>query len=221
MGEFAFGENFQCLEKSESHLFVNALFQGIDFGSALGHLERYKVWTVMRNVLPKSAFKMMEDLDNMVITLVKKRQSRGYTPGKTDMFNNLLQNKGDDAFTQKEFEGNALTLLFAGADTTATIMIFGSYLLCKHPEVMKRVQDEVRSSFRNSSEIDCTNVNELKYMIAVLSEIMRLCPPGPNGLSRIIVNEAGQAVAGHHVPYNVSDHAVRILRTVLLLIVAD
>jgi hypothetical protein len=43
MGEFAFGEKFQCLEKSESNIFVRALFDGIIFGSALGALERYKV----------------------------------------------------------------------------------------------------------------------------------------------------------------------------------
>ena len=97
-------------------------------------------------------------------------------------------------------------LLFAGADTTATVMIFGSYLLCKNTEVAKRARDEVRNSFRDSSEINATNVSELKYMLAILSEIMRLYPPGPSGLARHIANKAGQMVAGHHVPYNVSSH---------------
>ena len=176
MGEFAFGEKFQCLEKSESNIFVNALFDGVIFGSALGALERYKVWTVLRSILPKSAFKLMDELNEMVTTLSKKRRARGHVPGETDMANFLLQNKGEDQLTQKEYEGNALTLLFAGADTTATVMIFGSWLLCKNPVVMKRVQEEVRSSFRSSEEINATNVNELKYMVAVLTEIMRLYP---------------------------------------------
>jgi cytochrome P450 len=176
MGEFAFGEKFQCLEKSESHLFVRVLFDGVDFGAIMGALERYKVWTILRTILPKSAFKILDELNNMVATLSKKRQARGHIPGETDMFNLLLQNKGEDTLTQKEFEGNALTLLFAGADTTATVMIFGSYLLCKNPAVMKRAQEEIRSSFRSSEEINSTNVNGLKYMIAVLTEIMRLYP---------------------------------------------
>lgn len=204
MGEFAFGESFQCLEKSESHFFVRILFDGVDFSSAMGQLERYKVWTILRKFLPKSAFKIVDELDNMVATLSKKRQAQGHIPGNKDMFNYLLQNKGEDAFTQEEFEGNALTLLFAGADTTATVMIFGSYLLCENPAVMKRAQEEIRSSFRSSGEINATNVNELKYMIAMLSEIMRLYPPGPTGLSRVIGSEAGQVVAGHHVPHDVS-----------------
>lgn len=204
MGEFAFGESFGCLEKSESHFFVRILFDGVDFSSAMGQLERYKVWTILRSLLPKSAFKIVDELDNMVATLTKKRQAQGHIPESKDMFNYLLQNKGEDELTQKEFEGNALTLLFAGADTTATVMIFGSYLLCKHPAVMKRAQEDIRSRFRSSGEINSTNVNDLKYMIAMLSEIMRLYPPGPTGLSRVIASEAGQLIAGHHVPHNVS-----------------
>jgi cytochrome P450 len=206
MGEFAFGESFHCLEKAESHFFVRILFDGVDTSSAMGQLERYKVWTVMRALLPKSTFKIVDELNDMVATLSQKRQSRGYVPGDTDMFNYLLQNKGEDKFSQKEYEGNALTLLFAGADTTATVMIFGSYLLCKNPTAMKRVQEEVRGRFRESGGINATNTGELKYMAAVLSEIMRLYPPGPNGLARIISSETGQSVAGHHVPHGVSVH---------------
>jgi cytochrome P450 len=204
MGEFAFGESFGCLEKTESHFLVRVLFDGVDFASAMGQLERYKVWTILLKILPKSVFKIKDDLDHMVSALSKNRQARGHIPGGMDMFNLLLQNKGEDALTQEEYEGNTITLLFAGADTTATVMIFGSYLLCKNPAVMERAQDEVRSRFRDSSEINALNVNELKYMLAVLSEIMRLYPPGPSGLSRVIGNEAGQMVAGHHVPHRVS-----------------
>jgi cytochrome P450 len=155
-------------------------------------------------ILPKSAFKAVAELDNYVAELSKKRQARGHIKDGTDMFNYLLENKGDDVLSQKEYEGNALTLLFAGADTTATVMIFGSYLLCKNPDAAKRAREELRSAFRQSSDINATNVNELKYMIAVLSEIMRLYPPGPSGLARHITNKAGQMVAGQYVPYNVS-----------------
>ena len=155
-------------------------------------------------VLPKSAFAAIAELDNYVAELSKKRQARGHIKDGADIFNYLLENKDDDALTQKEYEGNALVLLFAGADTTATVMIFGSYLLCKNPDVAKRARDEVRNAFRHTGEINATNVNELRYMLAVLSEVMRLYPPGPTGLARQIVNKAGQMVAGQHVPYNVS-----------------
>ena len=41
---------------------------------------------------------------------------------------------------------------------------------------MKRVQEEVRGRFQSSGEINATNANDLKYMNAVLTEIMRLYP---------------------------------------------
>lgn len=204
MGEFAFGESFGCLEKSSSHLFVTVLFEGVDIGAVFGQLERYKIYTLLTKILPKSAFKMMDDLQEAVRTLSEKIQARGYVTGGTDMFNYLLQNKGEDAFTQKEYNSNALTLLFAGADTSATVMIFGSYLLSTNTEVAKKVKAEVRSAFQDNSEITATSVNDLKYMLAVLSEIMRLYPPGPTGLSRHIASKTGQLVAGYHVPYDVS-----------------
>jgi len=185
----------------------------------LGQLERYKIFTMLRMVLPKSAFKAVAELDNYVAELSRKRQARGHLKDGTDIFNYLLENKDDDKFSQKEYEGNALVLLFAGADTTATVMIFGSYLLCKNPEAAKRARDEVRNNFRNTGDINATNVNELKYMIAVLSEAMRLYPPGPTGLARHIVNKAGQMVAGHHVPYDVS--ALLPLRADPRLVPAD
>jgi cytochrome P450 len=45
-----------------------------------------------------------------------------------------------------------------------------------NPAVMERVQGEVRGRFQSSGEINAVNVNELKYMHAVLTEIMRLYP---------------------------------------------
>lgn len=203
MGEFAFGESFKCLETTTSHLFVQILFDMIDLNSILGQLERYKLWTALQLVLPQSAFEKVREIDSLIAGLTNKRKDKGYIPGRADLFNYMLQNK-DDQLTQKELEINALTLCFAGADTTATVMIFGCYLLCQKPEAMKRAQEEVRSAFQKDSEINATNVNELKYVLAVLMEVMRMFPPGPSGLARHITDEAGQMVAGHYLPYNVS-----------------
>lgn len=202
MGEFAFGESFKCLETTTSHLFVQILFDMIDLNSILGQLEQYKVWTALRFVLPTSAFEKMHQIDALITALTKKRKEKGHIPGRADLFNYMLQNK-DDQLTQKELEVNALTLCFAGADTTATVMIFGCYLLCKNPPAMKRAQQEVHDALKSDSEINGTNVNGLKYMLALLTEVMRLFPPGPSGLARHITNEVGQTVAGHYVPHNV------------------
>lgn len=206
MGDFAFGESFKCLETTTSHLFVRVLFEGHDLGIILGQLERYKVWTLMQKVLPKSFFSTLQELDALLTALTRKRQEQGRIAGHADIYNYLLENKSADSLTFDQLKGNTWTLIFAGADTTATVLIFGSWALCKNPEVLRKVQAEVRGAFKDSSEINASSVNELKYMIAVLTEIIRMFPPGPSGLSRLISNANGQSVAGHHVPHGVCVH---------------
>lgn len=92
----------------------------------------------------------------------------------------------------------------AGADTTATTLSGTTYLLLQHPEVLKRVTQEVRSSFKSVEEIDISSVNKLTYMLAVLNEAMRLYPP-VTSLTARIVPRGGAHVLGEYLPEGVSN----------------
>jgi cytochrome P450 len=64
-------------------------------------------------------------------------------------------------------------------------LTWGSYLLAKHPEVQKRLRDEIRANLPSPSEtlnsnIDLASVLEsLPYLTAVCNEILRLFPTVP------------------------------------------
>jgi hypothetical protein len=73
----------------------------------------------------------------------------------------------------------------------------------QEPREIKKVQQEVRTSYKQDSEITQKSVNELSYMIAVLSESMHVYRPTSFGLPRLIANKDGQSVAGYWVPQNV------------------
>lgn len=92
----------------------------------------------------------------------------------------------------------------ASADTTATTLTGATYLLTQHPEVLKRVTQEVRSSFKSVEEIDISSVNKLTYMLAVLNEAMRLYPPIISMTARI-VPQGGAHVLGENLPEGVSN----------------
>ena len=66
--------------------------------------------------------------------------------------------------------GNASVLVIAGSETTATLLAGVTYLLLRHPEAMKKVVDEVRSSFKSEEDITLTSVGNLTYMLACLNE---------------------------------------------------
>lgn len=68
---------------------------------------------------------------------------------------------------------------------------------------MKKLNEEVRSTFANSSEITINSVSRLPYMLAVLNEALRLYPPVTSGLIRE-VPENGCRIASEHIPKGVS-----------------
>jgi cytochrome P450 len=106
------------------------------------------------------------------------------------------QNLSDD-----EILGNSAALLIAGSETTATLLAGLTYLLCKHPEAMSKLKQEVRSKFTSDSEITLASVLELKYLLACLDEALRLYPPVPIGPPRTVpAGSGGVTIAGHVVP---------------------
>ena len=115
-----------------------------------------------------------------------------------------LQQKNEEGeLSRGTLYENGVTLVVAGSETTATLLTGVTYFLCKNPERLRRLQHEVRPFFTTDSEITSKSVNDLAYMNAVLSEALRVYPPSPFGIPRLISNKEGQIVAGHHLPHRV------------------
>ena len=202
-GDFAFGESFHSLESGQYHSFVETIFAGIRLGLAMNQLERYGLWTVLRQFLPKSAYKARANMIKYTRDLVDRRMQHGFQEGRTDVFNYLLMDKGDQEMTRGELYNNAQTLVIAGSETTATLLSGVTWYLLKNPDKLSKVKHEVRSTFKHDSEIDGQSVLKLPYMLAVLREGLRIFPPSPFGFPRWITSKGGQTVAGHWIPQNV------------------
>lgn len=78
-----------------------------------------------------------------------------------------------------------------------------TYYLLDNPSVMERLKQEVRSAFRSYDEIDAAGAGTLKYLKAVAQEAMRMYPPLPFALPRV-VPLGGSTVDGHYLPGGVS-----------------
>ncbi|GAB7359126.1 hypothetical protein MBLNU230_g5194t1 [Neophaeotheca triangularis] len=73
-------------------------------------------------------------------------------------------------------EGN--TLIVAGSDTASTTMAACLFHLTKHPQVLARLTDELRSTFTNPEEIRLgPKLHSCTYLRACIDETMRLSPP--------------------------------------------
>ena len=77
--------------------------------------------------------------------------------------------------TSKDMLDEAVTLLFAGQDTTAATLSWTLHLLALHPDIQERVAIEVCGT----NQVTKIEVSQWTYLDAVLKEAMRLYPVAP------------------------------------------
>lgn len=81
----------------------------------------------------------------------------------------------DDA----QVSGNVLTMLLAGEDTTANTLAWMIHLLWRHPQALKRAQDEVRAVVKDPAAPTWDEMTQLDFIEACAHETMRLKPVAP------------------------------------------
>lgn len=70
--------------------------------------------------------------------------------------------------------------MFAGGtDTTYTVLEWAMTELLRHPTVMKKLQEEVRNITSGQADVSEEDLENMKYLKAVIKETLRLHPPIP------------------------------------------
>jgi cytochrome P450 len=90
----------------------------------------------------------------------------------------------------------------AGSDSSSTAIGSVFYFLLKEYDVMKKLQREIRSSFRLYDDITALSTTDLPFLVAVIREAMRMYPPLALALPRIMPH-GGDTIDGHFVPAGV------------------
>ncbi|XP_021890178.1 LOW QUALITY PROTEIN: cytochrome P450 71A26-like [Carica papaya] len=72
-----------------------------------------------------------------------------------------------------------LDMFIAGTDTTYTTLEWTMTELLRHPKVMKKLQNEVRTTAGTKSNVLEEDLGKMKYLKAVIKEVLRLHPPLP------------------------------------------
>jgi cytochrome P450 len=86
-----------------------------------------------------------------------------------------------------EVLGNLIQLYMTGYDTTTWSMVWTLYLLAQHPDVCRKLLDELGSRLQ-ADEPEHDELAGLEYLDAVSKESLRLYPTGPYGF-RFAVTE--------------------------------
>uniref|UniRef100_A0A7N0U0E9 Cytochrome P450 n=1 Tax=Kalanchoe fedtschenkoi TaxID=63787 RepID=A0A7N0U0E9_KALFE len=91
-----------------------------------------------------------------------------------------LQRKGMtglDNLTRIDIRNIVLDMVLAGVSTTAAAMKWTMAELARNPQIMKKVQEEVRSVIGDKSEIRECDIDRMKYLKCVIKEGLRMHSP--------------------------------------------
>ncbi|KAK1996652.1 cytochrome P450 [Colletotrichum falcatum] len=198
IGDLAFGESFGCLDGSDYHPWVRSIFQMARLGTVLQTGTHYPfVLKLLMAMVPEKVKRERARHGEFTEARLKRRMELGQE--RPDLIEGLLKKKDDWNMSFAKLKANSSILIIGGSETTATLLSGATYYLLMNPAALEKLTDEIRSTFKDESEIDFQSVSNLPYLLACIQEALRIYPPVPIGLPRI-VPPGGATIAGHHVP---------------------
>ncbi|KAK8999252.1 hypothetical protein V6N11_070428 [Hibiscus sabdariffa] len=100
--------------------------------------------------------------------------------------------------TRDNIKAILLDMFVGGTDTTTTTMDWMMAELLKHPNAMKKVQEEVRKVVGNKGKVDAEDISKMQYLKCVTKETFRLHPAAPLLVPR--KTSASVKLKGYDIP---------------------
>uniref|UniRef100_A0ACD6AGG6 Uncharacterized protein n=1 Tax=Avena sativa TaxID=4498 RepID=A0ACD6AGG6_AVESA len=104
----------------------------------------------------------------------------------------------EDKITDTDVKALVLNLFVAGTETTSSIVEWAIAELIRHPDVLKRAQEELDEVVGRDRLVSESDLPQLTFLNAIIKETFRLHPSTPLSLPRMASEEC--EVAGYRVP---------------------
>ncbi|GMJ00320.1 cytochrome P450, family 71, subfamily A, polypeptide 25 [Hibiscus trionum] len=166
-----------------------------DMFPSLGWLD---VLTGFVGRLKDTAKEMDEFLEKVIEEHMALKSDMQSDQGK-DFVQILLQLPSDGSeLTRDNFKAILADMFVAGTESVSTATEWAMAELMRHPNTMKKVQEEVRKVVGKKPKIDAEDMNEMEYLRCVIKETFRLHPPAPLMSPR--QTSTGVTLGGYHIP---------------------
>jgi retinoid hydroxylase len=121
--------------------------------------------------------------------VIQERAAQGDLEQSTDVLSLLLNTVDEDGhkFTEMQVINQAIGLLFAGSDTTSSLMSWLLFELGNCPEWRQRLRDELQQVMGHEA-ISMSHLRQLSNMTNVIKEGERLYPPA-FAISRMAISD--------------------------------
>ncbi|PRQ54470.1 putative cytochrome P450 [Rosa chinensis] len=144
------------------------------------------------------------ELDGFFDQLIEERKAtKGECKLKTRDFVDILLKYGkDDALylnlTQDNLKAILQDMFIAGSDSTSSALEWLMAELVRNPNVMEKVQQEVRRVVGQKAKVDVDDINRMDFLKCVIKETLRLHPIAPLLLPRETIE--GVTLGGYYIP---------------------
>ncbi|KAI7091342.1 cytochrome P450 [Hortaea werneckii] len=202
MGDLTFGEGLNMLEDSEYSPWVKAIFGGIKNATFFRGIKLINALTsfVVEEIIFKSEVAREKQFEHWNYSKERVDRRLQTTPGRPDLWSRILEKSdGPGGLSLEEHHSNASLFMVAGTETTATALSGTTFYLLRNPDSLATLSKEIRSAFHSFDDLDLDVLARQKYLMAVLQEGLRMYPPVPTTLPRV-VPEGGMIIDGKFVP---------------------
>uniref|UniRef100_UPI003AB034A0 cytochrome P450 3A40-like isoform X2 n=1 Tax=Centroberyx gerrardi TaxID=166262 RepID=UPI003AB034A0 len=93
--------------------------------------------------------------------------------------NDSTEGEQNQGLSDHEILSQAMIFLFAGYETSSSSLTFLAYNLATNPHIMKRLQEEIDSTFPNKASVQYQSLMQMEYLDSVINESLRLYPIAP------------------------------------------
>ncbi|KAG9235188.1 cytochrome P450 [Amylocarpus encephaloides] len=202
MGDLCFGKAFEMLEREDNRHVIDLIGNAAHMHLILGTNPTIK-HLGLNKVLFSKIYNMRMQYMAYSRAQAAERQKLGLETDRKDFFYYLLNARDPETghgFTAPELWGESNLLIIAGSDTTSTALASSFFYLTHNPLTLKKLVEEVRSTFNDVEEIHTgPELNICHYLRAVIDESMRLSPPVGGILPREVL-PGGLTIDGHEIP---------------------
>ncbi|ETI28866.1 hypothetical protein G647_01318 [Cladophialophora carrionii CBS 160.54] len=168
------------------------------------HLSAIGRATGAQNLINKVRFR--QDIGKLVekrFAVEKADAEKSEGDKRKDFFYYLLRAKDPqtgETFLPKDLVGEAALLVGAGSDTSSTALSALFFYLTRNERALKKLEEEIRTAFTDVEEIKYSaRLTNLPYLRACIDEAMRMSPPVPGLLDRLVL-PGGAMIDGRHIP---------------------
>ncbi|KAL1864296.1 hypothetical protein Daus18300_007719 [Diaporthe australafricana] len=217
IGDLVFGEPFGCVDQGQFHPWISFIFSNLtnmmyaQMIMTMGYLGSFIQALVPKRVMAQALAHAQSTRDKVDRRLARKDV-------RPDLISGIMHrvgalggggggncNNNNNGISRAELYADAQIMIMAGSETSATLLAVAVYHLLRNPGALARLQREVRGAFAEGSEVEAdvevnfSAVSRLPYLRAVMDESLRIHPPLPAGINRV-VPEGGAVIDGRFVP---------------------